>query len=35
MPTPIDQDLYEKVKKEADEKYAKPSAYKSLFRYRY
>jgi len=26
---PVDKDLYEKVKKEADEKYAKPSAYKS------
>jgi hypothetical protein len=26
---PVDKDLYEKVKKEADEKYTKPSAYKS------
>ena len=24
---PVDKDLYEKVKKEADEKYTKPSAY--------
>jgi hypothetical protein len=29
MPTPKDQDLYERVKKEADEKFDKPSAYKS------
>jgi len=29
MPTPNDKVLYERVKKEADEKYAKPSAYKS------
>jgi hypothetical protein len=29
MPTPNDQDLYDEVKKEADNKYAKPSAYKS------
>jgi len=29
MPTPKDPSLYEKVKKEADEKYSKPSAYKS------
>lgn len=29
MPTPVDGDLYEKVKREADEKYDKPSAYKS------
>lgn len=29
MPTPLDTDLYERVKKEADEKYDKPSAYKS------
>jgi hypothetical protein len=29
MPTPKDKDLYEKVKKEADKIYKKPSAYKS------
>ena len=29
MPTPIDKTLYEKVKKEADKIYSKPSAYKS------
>lgn len=29
MPTPKDSDLYERVKKEADEKFDKPSAYKS------
>ena len=29
MPTPKDPALYERVKKEADEKYSKPSAYKS------
>ena len=29
MPTPIDSDLYERVKKEADERFDKPSAYKS------
>jgi hypothetical protein len=29
MPTILDQELYDKIKKEADEKYAKPSAYKS------
>lgn len=29
MPIPINQKLYEKVKKEADEIYDKPSAYKS------
>jgi hypothetical protein len=29
MPTPLDADLYARVKKEADEKYKKPSAYKS------
>lgn len=31
MPIPKDKDLYEKVKKIADEKYKKPSAYKSGF----
>jgi hypothetical protein len=30
-PIPIDTSLYEKVKREADEKYSKPSAYKSGF----
>jgi hypothetical protein len=29
MPTILDQDLYDKVKKEADKVYSKPSAYKS------
>jgi hypothetical protein len=29
MPTPADKSLYERVKKEADKIYAKPSAYKS------
>jgi len=29
MPTPKDKDLYERVKKEADKIYKKPSAYKS------
>lgn len=29
MPTPIDKQLYEKVKKDADKVYSKPSAYKS------
>ena len=29
MPTPKDKDLYERVKKEADKIYSKPSAYKS------
>lgn len=29
MPTPIDKQLYEKVKKDADKIYLKPSAYKS------
>jgi hypothetical protein len=29
MPTPIDKELYARVKKEADAVYAKPSAYKS------
>ena len=29
MPTPKDKDLYERVKREADKIYAKPSAYKS------
>lgn len=29
MPVPLDTNLYERVKKEADEKYDKPSAYKS------
>lgn len=29
MPVPLDADLYERVKKEADDKYKKPSAYKS------
>jgi hypothetical protein len=29
MPTPLDADLYAKVKKEADKIYTKPSAYKS------
>lgn len=29
MPTPLDKTLYEKVKKEADKVYSKPSAYKS------
>jgi len=29
MPTPTNQALYDKVKREADDKYAKPSAYKS------
>jgi hypothetical protein len=29
MPIPLDTILYQKVKKEADEKYSKPSAYKS------
>jgi hypothetical protein len=29
MPTPLDQVLYASVKREADAKYAKPSAYKS------
>ena len=29
MPKPKDTDLYERVKKEADEKFDKPSAYKS------
>jgi len=31
MPTPADPKLYEKAKAIADEKYAKPSAYKSGF----
>ena len=31
MPTPANQKLYEKAKAIADEKYAKPSAYKSGF----
>ena len=31
MPTPIDKDLYNKVKLEADKVYSKPSAYKSGF----
>lgn len=29
MPIPLDKDLYEQVKEEADERYKKPSAYKS------
>ncbi|AIF72189.1 MAG: hypothetical protein QLV_23 [Qinghai Lake virophage] len=29
MSEPVDKELYEKVKKEADKKYKKPSAYKS------
>ena len=29
MPTPVNQVLYDRVKKEADEIYSKPSAYKS------
>ena len=31
MPTPLDKNLYEKAKKEADAVYRKPSAYKSGF----
>ena len=31
MPIPVDKDLYEKVKEEADKIYKKPSAYKSGF----
>jgi len=31
MPTPLDKDLYEKVKKYSDTIYSKPSAYKSGF----
>lgn len=31
MPTPVNKSLYERVKKEADEKYDKPSAYKSAW----
>jgi hypothetical protein len=29
MPTPVDTELYERVKKDADKKYDKPSVYKS------
>jgi hypothetical protein len=31
MPTPIDKELYQRVKEEADRVYSKPSAYKSGF----
>jgi hypothetical protein len=31
MPTPVDKELYQRVKEEADRVYSKPSAYKSGF----